>query len=391
MRTNKGQTAHTTAKRQLGLGETNMDHELMHFAALFTEDQKTEIDGDDRFFGRRHPTWTPLFGDLPSLRAPHYRLNQSIPLISETSEGSQWLRAKVRHLLDDKDIHNATAAMAEIRAYGGLLEAGFDVNPVQVTDAPTPEFHATLDGQALVVEVAAKHQDGQQDELEQGIHDAIKGDGPFPEGVEHRRYRGKNATIDMVISVHQPGGAPDPNKPDDTVQTSLISKVSSIKANEAQLPDDLPSILIVDFGDFGYAPFEGLVEQASPIIRGHNGFTSGAIWNAMYGWCGAPVFEEQRGTLARMRHDGRFGDSRDPKSKLSGVLFVLPEDVVLLENPRANHRLPGDVRLSLCTYPWFDIGRSVLDWENGDAERQLQLQRKMIATLEAGFETLRWR
>ncbi len=91
-----------------------------------------------------------------------------------------------------------------------------------------------------------------------------------------------------------------------------------------------------------------------------------------------------------MQHEGRFSESRQPKSKLSGVLFILPEDAVLLENPAPIHRLGHDTRLSLCTYPWFNVTNSVLDWEPGDAKRQLELQRKMIAALDASFDTIKW-
>ena len=364
-------------------------HHLRHFAGLFTQDQRKAIDDSGPFLGRRHPTWTPLFGEQESLRVADHRLDQSVPQIENAPQGRSWLRAKVRHLLDRNDINNATAAMAEIRAYGGLLEAGFDVRPVQVSGQPTPEFHAMLDGQTLIVEVAAKHQDQQQDELEQAIHNALEGDAPLPEGVERHRYRGQNTIIDTVISTRQPGGAPDPSKRHDSVQTNLISKVCSIKANETQLADDRPSVLIADFSDFGYPPFKELVEHTSPIIRGNNGFTSGALWYAMYGWRDAPVFEGPLNMPPRMLHEGRFSELRDPKSKLSGVLFVLPEDAVLLENPAPNHRLTRDVRLSLCAYPWFDIAHSVLDWETGDAKRQLELQRNMIGTLDDAFDTIR--
>lgn len=367
-------------------------HHLKHFAGLFTQEQRKAINDSGSFLGRRHPTWTPVFGERASLRVADYRLNQSVPRIESAPGGRSWLNAKVRHLLDCNDINNATAAMAEIRAYGGLLEAGFDVKPVRVSGQPTPEFHAMLDGQTLIVEVAAKHQDQQQDELEQAIHDALEGDAALPEGVERRRYRGKNTIIDTVISTRQPGGAPDPSKPHDSVQTNLISRVCAMKANETQLADDRPSVLIADFSDFGFPAFKGLIEHASPIIRGHYGFTSGALWYAMYGWRDAPVFEALLNRPPpRMQHEGRFSESRDPKSKLSGVLFVLPEDAVLLENPAPNHRLTRDIRLSLCTHPRFDIAHSVLDWETGDAKRQLELQRNMIGRLDDAFETIRWR
>ena len=283
----------------------------------------------------------------------------------------------------------AIAAMAEIRAYGGLLDASFDVEPIRVSGKPTPEFFAKHGDHTLVVEVASKHQGQAQNELDDQIYNAIHGRGPLPDGVEHHPFQGTNTNIETFISVHHPGGAPDPDDLNDSVQTNVISKVCSIKDGEKQIGGDVPGLLIADFSAFEEPGFEGLVKQASPIIRGHYGFTSGALWYATYGWKNDPVLEEINDALPRMLHEGRFSQSRQPRSKLSGVLFVLPENAVLLENPVPVHRLEPDTRLALCTYPWFNMAYSILDWERGDAQSQLDLQRKMIGHFDASFETIR--
>ena len=366
-----------------------MDHHLKYFASLFSEDEKAIIQNAPKFHGRRHPTWTPLFAERASLRVAEHRLDQSVALMSNLPEARKWLQSKTHNLLDCEDITNASAAMAEIRAYGGLLDAGFDVEPIRVSGKPTPEFFAKHGDHTLVVEVASKHQGQAQNELDEQLYNAIHGRGPLPEGVEHHHFQGANANIETFISVHHPGGTPDPDDPDDSVQTNVISKVCSIKDDEKQIGGDVPALLIADFSAFEEPGFEGLVKQASPIIRGHYGFTSGALWYAMYGWKNAPVFEELNDTLPRMLHEGRFSQSRQPTSKLSGVLFVLPENSVLLEHPAPVHPLEPDTRLALCTYPWFDLAHSILDWEPGDAQSLLDLQRKMISRLHASFETIR--
>ena len=110
----------------------------------------------------------------------------------------------------------------------------------------------------------------------------------------------------------------------------------------------------------------------------------------MYSWRNAPVFEALTHRLRRMLHEGRLSVSRLPKSKLSGVLFVLPEDAVFLEHPVRSRRLSEDMRRSLCSYPWFDLTHSILDWKKGDAALQLALQRNMISELEASFDDLGW-
>lgn len=341
------------------------------------------------FFGRRHPIWIPLFGEKTSLDAGHYRLEDSVRLIGDRGDGLQWLAEKTAKLLDEEDVNNASAAMAEIRAFGGLIDAGFDVNPITETEKPTPDFVATTGGQAVAFEVAAKHQDREQDLLQGRIHDAMQGSGPVPEGVEHSAHCGRQGSVEIFVSVQQPGGKPDPAKPNDSVQANLVSRVCPIKGDERQIPDDMAAVLVVDFIDFGVplAPFT-LIDQTAPVIRGAMGFTSGALWHAFYGWRGAPLFECDR--CVRMGHDGRFRLGGERKSKLSAVLVVLPEHVVCFENPTAAFPLAEDTRLRVCRFPWFNLTRSVLEWRKGDVKKQLDLHSRMIARLEENFSSIRW-
>lgn len=366
-----------------------LSQRLPGIASLFSSEQARRIDEAPMFSGHRHPTWVPLFGEEQSLHAGHYRLEQSVRLIADRKDGARWLSAKTEKLLDLDDVNNASAAMAEIRAFGGLIEAGFEVNPEVETDKPTPDFFATSEGETVAFEVFAKHQDHEQDELQGRIHDAMRGDGPVPAGVEQSVHRGRCVSIRTLVSEHQPGGRPDPKKPNDSVQTNLISRVCAIKGRERQIPEDKAAVLVVDFNDFGgpLAPHT-LVDQTEAVIKGHHGVTSGALWYAFYGWKGAPVFEGTK--RVRMEHDGRFRMGGERSSKLSAVLIVLPKHVVCFENPGAVFPLAEGTRLCLVRFPWFDLKHSVLEWQRGDVERQLELSGQMIARLDARFDDIRW-
>jgi hypothetical protein len=35
-------------------------------------------------------------------------------------------------------------------------------------------------------------------------------------------------------------------------------------------------------------------------------------------------------------------------------------------------------RVRLTRYPWFDLSRSIADWQSGDAAKQLRIQRRMV-------------
>ena len=363
---------------------------LSHFRGLFSEDEIERVCQAPFYAGNRHPTWYPLRLDQANLQAIDYCLNRSVVEIQQSGHET-WLRKQVQRLLDLDDYSNATAALAEIRAFGALIEAGLSVAPVSLQKGfSTSDFHIDIDELIIEVEVAAKHQDHDQDQLEEAIYSAIgKKEKNFPEGVEHSAYTTGHANVQMVASEHHPGGVPDPNKPNDSVQTNLISRVCGIKGSEEQFSDGGPSILVIDFTAFGGREgarlLFGTSEQAAPIISGHQGLTSGALWYAMYGWKGAPVLEESSARHVQMPHDGRFRLTGSQKSKLSAVLLVLPCTVVLFENPWPIHRLPDKVRLAMCRYPWFDLIHSVGDWRIGDVERKVKLQKGMIHVFEEKF------
>jgi hypothetical protein len=181
-----------------------------------------------------------------------------------------------------------------------------------------------------------------------------------------------------------PGGKADPKKIHDSVQTNLISRICGIKSNEKQIPGDRSALLVIDLAHFGgpvISQFFG-PNEAAPVLSGHQGITSGPIWYAVYGWKGAPVFQEGRHDIARMEHDGRFRVDGEQKSKLSAVLVVFDKGAVLVENPRASQPLTQGTRVMLCRYPWFVLARSICEWQLGDVQRQVEIHQNMIATMK---------
>lgn len=141
-------------------------------------------------------------------------------------------------------------------------------------------------------------------------------------------------TVTSTVAVLTPGGKPDLNKPHDSVQANLISRVCAMKKDEHQIPEDRPALLIADFAHFGGPVGAEFLKsgQSAPLESGHQGITCGSIWYGMYGWKGAPIFEEGSHRLVSMGHDGRFRISGPKKSKLSAVLVVFSDSAVLLEN-----------------------------------------------------------
>ena len=351
---------------------------------LLTNDQCSRIKDAPLIMGGRHPTWYPIFYEQP--RAIDYSANDAVSDIAARSGGDTWLRDLVVRLMDLVEINNASSALAEIRAYGGFLKAGFKVIPILRRDDPTPDFEIDAGDGLITVEVFSKHQDKEQDELLNAFYGC---DEKLPPDVERTVRKGKNSTITTTMTVLTPAGKPDSSKPYDSVQANMISRLCNIKQNENQLPDDKPALLVIDIAHFGGAIGAKFLKsgQAAPIESGHHGLTCGSLWYALYGWKNAPIFEEGSRRLVRMGHDGRFRLLSAKKTKLSAVLVVLAESAVLLENPWATYRIPNLARLSLCSFPWFDLTRSIADWQPGDAEKQIAIHRSMIETIDCQLAT----
>ena len=358
---------------------------LINFRNLFTCCELKQLKEAPMYAGDRHPTWYPLF--VNELQAIDYCLERAVILILQAGD-KKWLYSQKSRLLDLEDPNNASASLAEIRVYGGLLEAGFSVDPIALDNrTPTPDFHIELYGERIEVEVAAKHQDEDQDKLQDAIYQAMREKKKkLPQGVEYCNYRMETTTVETVTAVYQPGGVPNPAKPNDSVQTNVISRVCRLREDEKQISGKLPSILAIDLTSFGGRHGADILwsksKQYLPIISGHHGLTSGALWYAMYGWNGAPVFEEGSDRKVQMLHEGRFRLAENKKSKLSAVLIVLPSNVILFENPWPVHRLPDDTRFAFCRYPWFDLSSSICDWQDGTVLQQIKLQEDMIYALE---------
>lgn len=349
----------------------------MKFLDLFDQQQLAAIENAPLYLGSRHPTWYPLFYEQKD--PIDYLVERSVGLISKQPNGTVWLRDLIGRLSHLENVDDAASALAEIRAYGALLEAGFEVHPINRSNEATPDFSVNAGDGDVVVEVFAKHQDDDEANFQAAAHDP---NGELPDGITRHttEYPGRGKVTMTTVPI-MPAGRPDPLKPQDSIQANMISRVCAIKKNEKQLPDDKPSVLVMDFTNFGGRVSASFLRpnSAAPIEKGHQGLCCGQFWYSMYGWRDAPLFEENQHQLIRMGHDGRFRLG----TKLSAVLIILSRSVALLENPWAKNVLPDRARLSLCCYPWFKLEHSIADWSKGDTQRQVDIHRRQVEAMEA--------
>ena len=352
---------------------------------LFSTDEINAFNAAPLKGRKRHPTWYPICFSEP--RPAEIVTNKAVALIDRQQEGRAWLHNLKPRLIDIADYEEAASALAELRAYGALLEAGFSVKPIPTSSIPTADFEADAGDGPIVVEVFAKHQDEQQQQL---IEDVAAG--KTPPGVERSHTQRGNRRMEITTMELHPAGIPDPNKPHDCVQANLISRVCAAKKDETQFPADKPSLLWIDFMTFGQWPEVLSLEQAAPLISGHQGLTSGALWYAFYGWLHAPIFEEDAVLCDRivpMGHDGRFRLKGKSKSKLAGVILSMHAETTLFENPWTDLSLPDRARRYCERLPWFNIACSVADWKTGDAFCKVELGRRQVEAMAQWREVLR--
>ncbi len=351
---------------------------------LLNDEEISRISFAPKHGGLHFPTWYPIFEDKP--RKVDCFTNRAMKIISNEPNGCQWLRSLKPRLTDIDNFEDAAAALAEARTYASFLEAGFNVNPLTPQSQPTPDFSVDCGDGPITVEVFAKH----QDEAQREILDDVEA-GLTPEGVEQQTIKLDGANLLIRTYVIQPAGSPDPNKPHDSVQANLISRLCAVKQNEAQLPNNQACLVVIDLTRFGPSAEFISMDHATPLMSGTNGLTSGGFWYAFYGWKGAPIFEDDFSLHERivpMGHDGRFRLGGTKKSKLSGVILVGNGKCVLFENPWAVNRLPDRARKYCERLPWFDISLSVCDWVNGHATRQVEQGKEMIESLYGWHQKL---
>ncbi len=349
--------------------------------------KKCEIKAIDEFTDAargRHPAWTALHAHEPHVdyeRSPKdYLVNEAVALIWGKDGGHHWLQAAKKRIAQTANFEECASALAEIRCYGAMLEAGFSIHPIPAKSTPTPDFQYDIHGYTGAVEVATKLE--HTDQVDRARKIAA---GATPDGVERSTFLAPSGKIELTVNEMHPFGAPDPNKAGDTAQTNAISRICAIKGKETQTVEGQPSILWIDCRDLGKWPGFLTVEHTSPIISGHAGaLTSGLFWYGFYGWKDAPVLEGHSSdfnSITPMGHDGRFHSDAQTSSRYSAAVICLQKATVLYENPAAPERLPNAMRRAFTRLPSFDISHSVADWKSGDVQRSIELARSMIEAL----------
>lgn len=259
-------------------------------------------------------------------------------------------------LMDDVAAYNSV--LGELRAYADLLRIpGYSVSS-KGRGRKGPDFTLTNmnDGHAIKVEVFSY---------------PPRPDYVMKIGAPTKQYftdpqLGLCSMITQV-SVQDPFGFPDLNKPGDSTTANVISRICARKGGEAQLEPGEDSMLFVDLQTVPIST--SMMEQVAPVLHGNGDeVTSGAIWYAFYGKKGYPIFEGanpynwRNVNCVRMQHNGHF--CNDKPSKANAVLVsvgpgnqnTLLKRLACLENPQKP--LPAQMRTAIEESDLFNLQNS---------------------------------
>ena len=335
--------------------ELNMISKLTE---LLTAEERESVKQDS---GPARPHPLGLLLSREEGRSQH-AVNVERALRHVSSADMAWIM-KMKSRIVGPNVADSASALAELRAYGMLLEAGYKVAPVAAgNNGPTPEFEVSDGTSAALVEVHAKQFDAATEKGLQAHRKMISEQPPSP-GVTAYEH-----------AVH-PFGKPVVGKAGDSTVTNAISRICAIKQKEHQFREGTPSILWLDFQDLYNSDMALTAEQFEPLISWNEHITSGALWYALYGWKGAPILEQCHyshldlpSQIKGMAHNGRFLTSK----KLSAVIVSLPKATILAESPRKAKQLPVDLRLRYLGLPWAGIQHTIAEWTDGLVVRRLK-------------------
>jgi hypothetical protein len=338
--------------------------------------------------GRVHPVAALALGDPKQQVA--YNTEQAAEQIAAADES--WLLAMKPRLMDTTKFSQASSALGELRAYGYLLETGMTVRPEPTVPGKkvVPEFEVDADDGPVIVEVHSRQIDGQQAQAITQHHNGLAA--KHEEAVQ--QAPAGQAVVTFAELHVMPFGAPEPAKQGDSILTNAISRISSIKQDEDQIDPAKPFVLWLDLQDPTVWNLPISEEQLAPLYTEvkFGLVRSGALWFALYGRKGEPMIESASldYRFPQMLHDGRFFQimkSHGALTRISAVVYSLPEATVLMENPEPSRPLPPNFRASVLKAPFFKLDRSICEWSTGVVSARMNAEKNAIASAAKALET----
>ncbi len=279
------------------------------------------------------------------------------------------------------DYSEASSVLAEVRAYGTLLESGLMVQPEPTVNGKSvrPDFAVGGDN-SVIVEVHARQLESSEKTR------FIKEDAKSQK--RHCEFLALTNSTDWLsirVTEHEvaPFGAnwldedSGPCKPGDSVLTNAVAKIVGTKGGEKQADPAKPFVLWLDFQDPTVFPF-GLDDvQFTPIWAHRGSVESGAVWMALYGRKGDQLVEmtgSSQHHIRTLQHEGRFYQTK----RLSAIVFSTIESVVLMEHPDPDIPVPSSFRAAMLRTPKFRLDLSICEWQPSLVKQRTLIEREAL-------------
>ncbi|MCA9321029.1 MAG: hypothetical protein KDB53_09855 [Planctomycetes bacterium] len=256
-----------------------------------------------------------------------------------------WLDRKISTACNESAFENSAAALAEVRALGALLEAGFEVEPLSESRDPTPEFEVSAGGEKVRVEVHCKQMNGEEAERL----------AKFYASTSERPAKGN---VNVTTHIAHPGGRP---RQGENVGQNVAHKFASIKAGARQAEG--PSILWLDLQDEDWWAIGR--DYAHPLISAHDALMTGPLWAGLYGRRSTPILEgafAERTTTGRPALRMGFPGLFQQSAGWSAAILAFPRDTLILENPDPSAGIPLSIAPELLSLPWVRFEHSWMQW-----------------------------
>lgn len=290
-----------------------------------------------------------------------FRTDKCIQLVKNTNE--QWLKEKVKIVLEDEDSSNVSASLGEIRAYGELIWVW--CSNIKAGKSGS-DFFLKTSGRTVKIEVNTPQHRTIRNILD---HESFETD--RIKGIEYEIF---------------PFGWPEREM--DNVQGEAVSKLASIKQKEHQFDEDAINILWIDLKDPVLWMLDFGTEQFLPLSAFREEITSGAFWNAFYAKKGTYIFENLSmcgliSKIYKMEYNGRFWNN----SLIDFVIADTRTDQIIFQNHNRDICIPNELYQSLHRLFGFNLELSWLDWPSkGQLANRVQLELDRIEVYKWAFE-----
>ena len=281
----------------------------------------------------------------------------------DTDNNKKWFDSKIKEIAESNERKQVSSNLGELRAYSLLKKSHFGEN-LKCESGKGCDFTSTISVGNIKQKVRIE------------VNTPLGRDNPKRTTIDHGTT--VDGRITTGIKEYAPFGFPEREK--DSIGSEVISKVNSIKEDEAQFEDDAINILFIDYVN----PFLSSLD----IMNGHNiPFTfhndtiyTGNIWWGMYSrkseeiFFAKALFYPDKEKPYEMEYNGKL-TRKD--SKVDFVILNMYEGISVFEKlPKHKLVIEKEIYLSFMTLPRIEFENLWINYPVHDLKKRVKRTKK---------------